>query len=117
VWSPWDQEHLASDACTEAPVHYVCGYRSVENKINRVRDVTFRKYSSPSSGGAHSRILVTLRNLDMGLIRQTGHDDIAAPIRAAEHDNTMLHALLPPHTSHVNRKNGFVRRPTYFAGR
>jgi hypothetical protein len=30
----------------------------------------------------------------MGLIRQTGHDDIAATIRDAEYDNSLLLALL-----------------------
>jgi predicted transposase YbfD/YdcC len=79
------------------PEHIAACIRShwcIENKIHWVRDITFREDSSRVLAGSRPRVLVALRNLGMGLIRQAGHDDIAATIRAAEHDNTLLHALL-----------------------
>ena len=39
-------------------------------------------------------IVQRIRNLIMGLIRQAGHEDIAATIRKAEYDNDLLLALL-----------------------
>jgi hypothetical protein len=56
--------------------------------------VTLREDSLKVRAGSRSRALTTLRNLTTGLIRQAGHDDIAATIRKAEYDNTLLHALL-----------------------
>ncbi|MGH3185165.1 MAG: ISAs1 family transposase, partial [Streptosporangiaceae bacterium] len=73
---------------------YIRGHWGVENKIHWVRDVTFREDSSRVRADSRPRVLATLRNLGMGLIRQAGHHDIAATIRAAEHDNTLLRALL-----------------------
>jgi hypothetical protein len=48
----------------------------------------------PKSGQPRPRALATLRNLTAGLIRQSGHDGIAATIRDAEYDNDLLYALL-----------------------
>ena len=47
-----------------------------------------------SPGRLRPRALATLRNLVMGLIRQDGHHGIAATIRDAEYDTTLLLALL-----------------------
>jgi len=84
----------AREAGPQHVAAYIRGHWSVENKIHWVRDVTFREDSSRVRAGSRPRVLATLRNLGMGLIRQAGHDDIAAAIRAAEHDHTLLHALL-----------------------
>ena len=78
-------EHIA--AC-------IRGHRAAESKIHWVRDDTFREDSARVRADSRPRALATLRNLAMGLIRQAGHDDIAATIRAAEHDSTLLRALL-----------------------
>ncbi len=37
--------------------------------------------------------MVSLRNLGTGLIRQSGHDKIAATLRSAGHDNDLLLAI------------------------
>ena len=52
-----------------------------DNKIHWVRDVTFREDASQIKTGSRPRIMATLRNLVIGLIRQAGHTRIAATIR------------------------------------
>ena len=80
-----------------APDHiaaYVRGHWSIENEVHLVRDVTLREDSSKVRAGSRPRALATLRNLTAGLIRQAGHSGIAATIRDAEYDKTLLLALL-----------------------
>lgn len=50
----------------------------------------------PGAGarGARPRVLATLRNLVIGLIRQAGYTSIAGTIRQAEYDKTLLLAIL-----------------------
>jgi hypothetical protein len=43
---------------------------------------------------ARPRIMATLRNLAIGLIRQAGHTKIAATIRKIKHDPALLIAVL-----------------------
>jgi predicted transposase YbfD/YdcC len=60
-----------------APHHiagYVRGHWTIENKVHWVRDVTFREDSSRIRTGPRPRIMATLRNLAIGLIRQAGYD-------------------------------------------
>jgi predicted transposase YbfD/YdcC len=64
-------EHLAT---------YVREHWSIENKIHWVRDVTFREDASQVTG-SRPRVMATLRNLVIGLIRQAGYTKIAATIR------------------------------------
>lgn len=78
-------EHIAA---------YIRGHWSVENEVHYVRDVTLREDASKVRAGSRPRALATLRNLSAGLIRQSGHGDIAATIRDAEYDNDLLYALL-----------------------
>lgn len=73
---------------------YIRNQWSIENKSHYVRDVTFREDSSQVRTGSRPRILATLRNLGMGLIRQAGLTEIAATVRAAQDDNDLLFALL-----------------------
>ena len=47
----------------------------------------------------------------MGLIRQAGYNGIAATIRDAEYDNTLLLALLRLYACLVNSRDDFVRSP------
>jgi predicted transposase YbfD/YdcC len=80
-----------------APAHiatYTRRHWGIENKVHWVRDVTFREDSSQVRTGSRPRILATLRNLNMGLIRQAGLKEIAATIRGTEGDNNLLLAIL-----------------------
>jgi predicted transposase YbfD/YdcC len=85
------------DAREAGPEHlagYVRGHWTIENKVHWVRDVTFREDSSRVRTGPRPRIMVTLRNLAIGLIRQAGHTRIAATIRKIKHDPALLLAIL-----------------------
>ncbi len=84
----------AREAGPEHIAAYIRGHRGIENKVHLVRDVTLREDASKVRADSRPRALATLRNLIMGLIRQVGHDDIAATIRKAEYDNVLLLALL-----------------------
>ena len=44
--------------------------------------------------GPRPRIMATLRNLAIGLIRQAGYTKIAATIRKVKHDSSLLLAVL-----------------------
>jgi predicted transposase YbfD/YdcC len=85
------------DAREAAPEHiagYVRGHWTIENKVHYVRDVTFREDSSRVRTGPRPRIIATLRNLAIGLIRQAGYTKIAATIRRIKHDPALLIAIL-----------------------
>ena len=85
------------DAREAAPAHlagYVRGQWTIENKVHWVRDVTFREDSSRVRTGPRPRIMATLRNLAIGLIRQAGYIKIAATIRKIRHDTALLLAIL-----------------------
>jgi len=85
------------DAREAAPVHlagYVRGQWTIENKVHWVRDVTFREDASRVRTGPRPRIMATLRNLAIGLIRQAGYTKIAAAIRKIKHDPALLIAIL-----------------------
>ncbi len=80
-----------------APAHlagYVRGHWTIENKVHWVRDVTFREDASRVRTGPKPRIMATLRNLVIGLIRQAGYTKIAAAIRKIKYDTTLLLAVL-----------------------
>jgi predicted transposase YbfD/YdcC len=80
-----------------APQHlaaYVRGHWSIENKIHWVRDVTFREDASQVKTGSRFRIMATLRNLVIGLIRQAGYMKIAATIRKIKTDPHLLFRIL-----------------------
>ena len=85
------------DAREAAPEHlagYVRGQWTIENKVHWVRDVTFREDSSRVRTGPRPRIMATLRNLAIGLIRQAGYTRIAATIRKIKHDMALLLTIL-----------------------
>ncbi len=85
------------DAREAAPVHlagYVRGQWTIENKVHYVRDVTYREDSSRVRTGPRPRIMATLRNLAIGLIRQAGYTEIAATIRKIKYDTALLLAIL-----------------------
>ncbi len=85
------------DAREAAPEHiagYVRGHWTIENKVHWVRDVTFREDSSQVRTGPKPRIMATLRNLAIGLIRQAGYTKIAATIRRIRYDTALLLSIL-----------------------
>jgi predicted transposase YbfD/YdcC len=85
------------DAREAAPAHiarYVRGHWTIENKVHWVRDVTFREDYSRIRAGSRPRVMATLRNLAIGLIRQAGYTSIAATIRKIKHDTSLLIAIL-----------------------
>jgi predicted transposase YbfD/YdcC len=84
----------AREAAPEHLAAYVRGHWAIENKIHWVRDVTFREDSSQVRTGSRPRIMATLRNLAIGLIRQAGHTKIAATIRRIRNDPHLLIAIL-----------------------
>jgi predicted transposase YbfD/YdcC len=84
----------AREAAPEHVAAYVRGQWTIENKVHWVRDVTFREDASKVRAASRPRVMATLRNLAIGLIRQAGHPGIAATIRQAEYDKTLLIAIL-----------------------
>ena len=88
----------AREAAPDCLAAYVRGHWGIENKVHWVRDVTFGEDASTVRAGARPRVLATLRNLAIGLIRQAGHTSIAGTIRAIEYDTSLLLAILGPGT-------------------
>ena len=84
----------AREAAAEHLAGYVRGHWSIENKIHWVRDVTFREDASQVRTASRFRVMATLRNLVIGLIRQSGHTKIAATIRKVRNDPHLLLTLL-----------------------
>ncbi len=87
----------AREAAPEHLAGYVRGHWSIENKIHWVRDVTYREDASRVRTASRPRIMITLRNLAIGLIRQAGHTKIAATIRKLRHDPHLLLTILGLH--------------------
>jgi predicted transposase YbfD/YdcC len=80
-----------------SPAHiagYVRRHWTIENKVHWVRDVTFGEDASRVRTGSRPRVMATLRNLAIGLIRQAGYTKIAATIRKIKYDTTLLLAIL-----------------------
>lgn len=84
----------AREAAPEHIAAYARQHWSIENQVHLVRDVTLREDASKVHAGNRARNLATLRNAEMGLIRQHGRTGIAATIREAEYDKNLIHALL-----------------------
>jgi predicted transposase YbfD/YdcC len=83
----------ARQASPEHVAVYIRNHWSIENRVHHVRDVTLREDSSQVKAGGRPRVLVSLRNLSTGLIRQSGHREIAATLRGAGRDNDLLLAI------------------------
>ena len=84
----------AEQATPEHLATYVRNHWSIENKIHWVRDVTFREDYSRVRTGSRPRIMATLRNLAIGLIRQARHTRIAATIRKIKNHPHLIYALM-----------------------
>lgn len=87
----------AREAAPEHLAAYVRGHWAIENKIHWVRDVTFREDYSRVRTGSRARVMATLRNHGIGLIRLAGHSRIAPVIRKIRHSPPLLHAILGLH--------------------
>jgi predicted transposase YbfD/YdcC len=84
----------AREAAPDCLAGYVRGQWTIENKVHWVRDVTFREDYSRVRTGSRPRIMATLRNFAIGLIRQAGYTKIAATIRKIKHDTALLLIIL-----------------------
>lgn len=84
----------AREAAPEHVAGYVRRHWSIENKIHWVRDVTLREDASQVRKGLKFRIMATLRNLTIGLLRQAGYTRIAATIRKIRNDPLLLLTIL-----------------------
>jgi predicted transposase YbfD/YdcC len=84
----------AEQASPEHLATYVRRHWSIENKIHWVRDTTFREDASRVRMDSRPRIMATLRNLVIGLIRQAGHTRIAATIRKIKHSPHLIYAFM-----------------------
>ena len=72
-------------------------YWGIENGLHRRRDVTFQEDATRLTRGCAGRVMASLNNLVIGLLRHAGHTNLAA---ARRHYNAHLLAalaLLPPH--------------------
>jgi predicted transposase YbfD/YdcC len=72
----------------------VRGHWSIENRLHYVRDVAFEEDRSTVTSRNLPRIMATLRNLAIGMIRLAGHTNIAATLRALGRRPEQLPALL-----------------------
>lgn len=70
---------------------WIRGHWAIENCLHWVRDVTFDEDRSQIRTGNSPRIMATLRNLAITLLRQAGHTNIAKALRHTARDPT--HAL------------------------
>ena len=59
-----------------------------------MRDVTLGEDASQVRTGSRPRVMATIRNLVIGLIRQAGYTKIAATIRRIKNDPRLLFRLL-----------------------
>lgn len=60
---------------------YIRGHWHVENKLHWVRDMTMGEDASRARTGGGPRMMASLRNLAISLLRLTGHTNIAKAIR------------------------------------
>lgn len=67
---------------------WVQGHWGIENRLHYVRDVTLGEDASRIRTGSGPRIMATLRNLTIALLRAAGHTNIAQGLRyhARRHD-------------------------------
>jgi hypothetical protein len=63
----------------------VRGQWEIENRLHWVRDVTFDEDRSQVRAGHGPRVMASLRNLVIGLLRLAGHRSIARGVRWAGH--------------------------------
>ena len=62
------------------------GHWRIENRLHRVRDVTFGEDASTARSGSLPRVMASLRNLAVGALRLAGHPNLAAALRHTGRD-------------------------------
>jgi predicted transposase YbfD/YdcC len=73
---------------------YIRGHWGVENKSHYVRDVTYREDASRVGRADKPRVMATLRNIAISLIRLAGHTTIAPTTRVLRYSLDQLTAVL-----------------------
>lgn len=73
---------------------YIRGHWGVENKSHYVRDVTYREDASRVGRADKPRVMATLRNIAISLIRLAGYTTIAPTTRALRYSTDQLTAVL-----------------------
>jgi predicted transposase YbfD/YdcC len=71
----------AAQARPTEVARYIRGHWHVENKLHWVRDMTMGEDASRTRTGGGPRMMASLRNLAISLLRLTGHTNIAKAIR------------------------------------
>jgi Transposase DDE domain len=72
----------------------VRGHWEIENRLHWVRDVTFDEDRSQVRTGHSPRVMATLRNLAISVLRRAGATNIAAGLRRAGRNPTRALGLL-----------------------
>lgn len=78
---------------------FIRGHWAIENRVHYVRDVTFDEDRSRVRTGDAPRILATLRNAAIALIRHAGFDNVSQGIRRCCFDLSFLVGRLAPKTA------------------
>ncbi len=84
----------AERAGPERLAELVRGHWGIENRLHYVRDVTFDEDRSQIRTGNAPRVMATLRNVAISVLRLAGHANIAAGIRSMGRDITRVLELL-----------------------
>jgi predicted transposase YbfD/YdcC len=82
------------------PAHvatYIRGHWGIENRSHYVRDVTYREDASQVRRADKPRVMATLRNIAISLIRLAGHTTIAPTTRTLRYNPDQLAAVLGLH--------------------
>jgi predicted transposase YbfD/YdcC len=72
-------DHHPSTAC--GPRRFARGHWGIEDRLHWVRDVTYDEDRSQVRTGNGPRVMASLRNLAIAVLRLTGHASIAAALR------------------------------------
>ncbi len=67
------------DAPPATPATWIQGHRGIENRLHRIRDVTYDEDRSQVRTGTTPRVMATLRNTALNPLRLAGINDIATP--------------------------------------
>jgi Transposase DDE domain len=83
----------AAQASPARLADYVRGHWGIE-ALHHIRDATFAEDSSQVRTGTAPRAMASLRNLAIGILRTSGHRNIAAALRRNARDATRVLPLL-----------------------
>lgn len=71
----------------------VRGHWGIENRLHWVRDTAYREDASQVRTGNAAHIMASLRNLAINILRLAGHTNVAATLRALDHDPETVRQL------------------------